>query len=85
MTTSWGSGGQMPPPRRTPDDVAELLRLDRYRDAHPEVVIADIGFGAIWQARIPEPRGESVITRHLLRDLLDRLDGLDEPGPPDSG
>jgi hypothetical protein len=28
------------------------------------------------QARIPEPHGETVITRYTLRELLDRLDEL---------
>jgi hypothetical protein len=26
-----------------------------------------------WEARIPEPSGETVIVRHTLRELLDRL------------
>ncbi len=29
-----------------------------------------------WQARIPEAAGETVTTRHTLRELLDRLDEL---------
>ena len=33
------------------------------------------GFGT-WQARIPEPDGETVITRYTLRELLDKLDEL---------
>jgi phage head maturation protease len=41
------------------------------------------GFGTV-QARIPEPDGETVITRYSLRELLDKLDELtsahqDEP------
>ena len=62
----------------------ELFRLSRFRTAHPEVIIGDGGFGTV-QARIPEPDGESVITRYTLRELLDRLDELtagpnDQPG-----
>jgi hypothetical protein len=33
------------------------------------VIIADGGFGT-WQARIPEPDGEIVITRYRLVELL---------------
>ena len=61
-----------------------LLRLARYRAAHPEVIIGDGGFDTL-QARIPESDGETVITRYTLRELLDRLDELttgqnDQPG-----
>lgn len=65
----------------TGDDYAQMPRLNRFRDEHPHVIIGDGGFGT-WQARIPEPAGEIVITRHLLREVLDRLDEL---LPPDSG
>ena len=62
----------------------QLLRLARFRAAHPEVIIGDGGFGTV-QARLPEPDGETVITRYTLRELLDRLDELttgpnDQPG-----
>ena len=62
----------------------QLLRLARFRAAHPEVIIGDGGFGTV-QARIPELDGETVITRYTLRELLDRLDELttgpnDQPG-----
>ncbi len=62
----------------------QLFRLSRFRTAHPEVIIGDGGFGTL-QARIPEPDGETVITRYTLRELLDRLDELttaqnDQPG-----
>jgi hypothetical protein len=64
-------------------DEDEAPRLAAFRAAHPEVVIGDLGFGKVWQARISEENGETVITRHKLSDLLDRLDvifpGL--PGP----
>ena len=53
----------------------QLLRLARFRDTHPEVIIGDGGFGTV-QARIPEPDGETVITRYTLVELLDRLDEL---------
>ena len=53
----------------------QLFRLARFRAAHPEVIIGDGGFGTV-QARLPEPDGETVITRYTLRELLDRLDEL---------
>jgi hypothetical protein len=57
------------------DEVDQVVRLARFRAAHPDVIIGDGGFGT-WQARIPEPSGETVITRYLLVELLDKLDEL---------
>ena len=53
----------------------QLPRLASFRTAHPEVIIGDLGFGQVWQARIPEDEtdGESVVTRYTLRELLDQL------------
>lgn len=53
----------------------QMLRLSRFRAAHPEVIIGDGGFGTL-QARIPEPDGETVVTRYTLGELLDKLDQL---------
>ena len=50
-----------------------MLRLQAFRAAHPEVIIGDFGFG-VWQARIPMPQGERIISRYTLRELLDKLD-----------
>lgn len=63
-----------------------MLRLQAFRAAHPEVIIGDGGFG-VWQARIPEPDGEWIISRYMLRELLDKLDGLigERRSQPDSG
>jgi hypothetical protein len=58
--------------REEPDQV---LRLQALRAAHPEVIIGDAGFG-VWQARIPEPDGERIISRYVLRELLDKLEKL---------
>ncbi|HET9969187.1 MAG TPA: hypothetical protein VFQ68_13210 [Streptosporangiaceae bacterium] len=58
-----------------PDEPDQILRLIRFRQANPEVIIGDGGFGTM-QARIPEPDGETVITRYPLRELLDKLDEL---------
>ena len=57
------------------EEPGQVLRLQAFRVAHPEVIIGDGGFG-VWQARVPEPNGEHVISRYTLRELLDKLDDL---------
>lgn len=64
-----------PPLRIASDEPDQVLRLTRFRRDHPDVIIGDGGFGT-WQARIPELHGETVITRYILRELLDKLDEL---------
>jgi hypothetical protein len=68
------------------EEPEQVLRLQAFRGSHPEVIIGDLGFG-VWQARIPEPDGERIISRYVLRELLDRLDNLarDHRSQPDSG
>jgi hypothetical protein len=59
-----------------PDEPDQVPRLERFRTAHPEVVILLKG---------PMPRawvGRRKIERHTLRDLLDELE---EIFPPDAG
>ena len=56
-------------------DEDQVMRLARFRAAHPEVTVEAGDFGT-WQGRIPEKNGETVITRHLLGELLDKLDAL---------
>ena len=58
-----------------PDEPDQVRRLTRFRQEHPEVIMGPGEFGT-WQARIPEAAGETVTTRHTLRELLDRLDEL---------
>ncbi len=67
-----------------PDEPDQVPRLRQFREEHPSVIIGSGGFGT-WQARIPEPYGETVITRYTLRELLDKLSDLiaghdDQPG-----
>ena len=50
----------------------QVIRLARFRLEHPGVIVGTAEFDT-WQARIPEPDGETVITRHTLRELLDKL------------
>ena len=61
--------------RIAPDEPDQVIRLGRFREEHPDVIIGDGGFGT-WQARIPELDGETVITRYTLRELLNKLDEL---------
>jgi len=61
--------------RLLPDEPDQVLRLARFREQHPDVIIGDGGFGT-WQALIPEENGETVTTRYTLRELLDRLDEI---------
>lgn len=71
-----GFPGPVRPALRTvPDEPDQVLRLREFRAAHPGVVIEAGEFGT-WQARIPEENGETVTTRHTLRDLLDKLGEL---------
>ncbi|MGO9192425.1 MAG: hypothetical protein ACLP8X_28745 [Streptosporangiaceae bacterium] len=55
-----------------PDQVPRLLA---FRAAHPDVIVGAGEFGT-WQARIPEPAGETVVNRYRLCELLDKLDEL---------
>ena len=66
-----------------PDEPDQVLRLREFRVGHPDVIVGDGGFGTM-QARIPEPHGETVITRYSLRELLDKLDEVTTgpAGPP---
>lgn len=54
------------------EEPGQVLRLHAFRASHPEVIIGDGGF-EVWQARIPEPGGERIISRYTLRELLDSL------------
>ena len=65
--------------RLVPDEYDQVLSLDRFRQAHPAVVIG-AGNGW-WQAVIPEPDGEIVTTRYTLSALLDKLDELLRANP----
>lgn len=58
-----------------PDDTDQRMRLTRFRTEHPDVIIRAWEFGT-WMARIPEPSGETVVVRHTLGELLDRLGEL---------
>jgi hypothetical protein len=67
--------GARPALRLAADEPDQVLRLAQFRAGHPGVIIGTGEFG-VWQARIPEPAGETVTTRYSLRELLDKLDQL---------
>lgn len=69
------SGLARPGLRIVPDEPDQVVRLVRFRAEHPAVVIGTGEFGT-WQARIPEPSGETVVVRHRLVELLDKLGEL---------
>ena len=70
------SGSQARPALRlVADEPCQVMRLQAFRAAHLDVIVGTGEFGT-WQARIPEPNGETVITRHTLKHLLDKLDEL---------
>jgi hypothetical protein len=52
--------------------VDRVSRRERFEAAHPDVRIACLG--PAWQAVIPRPSGEEVVTRYDLKALLDSLD-----------
>ena len=53
-------------------DYDQVPRRLTFEQAHPEVKISYLR--PAWQAVIPRPDGEDVITRHDLRMLLDALE-----------
>jgi hypothetical protein len=73
------SGGTSAQAALVPDEYDQVLRLDRFRQDHPAIVVG-AGNGW-WQAVIPAPDGEIVTTRYTLRALLDKLDELINTNP----
>ena len=69
------SDSARPTLRIVPDELDQVARLARFRTAHPAVVIGTGEFGT-WQARMPEPDGETIIARHRLAEVPDKLDEL---------
>ena len=60
--------------RTAPDELDQVVRLNRFRSEHQGIVI--VAGEGWWQGRVPEAKGETVITRYALRELLDKLDAL---------
>ena len=61
--------------RGEPEYVDPVSRRAAYEAAHPEAEI--IYLGPYWQAIIREGDGQTIITRHSLKGLLDKLETLD--------
>ena len=55
-----------------PDEPDQAPRLAAFRAKHPAVTVQPGQFQT-WEARVIEPDGETVVVRHTLRELLDRL------------
>jgi hypothetical protein len=68
--------------RTAPDELDQVVRLNRFRAEHQGIVI--VAGEGWWQGRVPEPKGETVITRYTLRELLDKLDDLVGGQPGDN-
>ena len=78
IRADWGTGMSnlaRPVFRQAIGEPGLMMRLARYRAEHPAVIIGEGEFGT-WQARIPEPDGETIIVRHRLAEVLDKLDEL---------
>jgi hypothetical protein len=63
------------------EQLSQLFRLDRFRARHPGVVIKKHTRFGFWEAWIPVSNGGTVITRYVLKDLLDKLEELLAPEP----
>ena len=64
--------------RGEPEYVDQVPRREEYEAAHRDVEI--IYIGPYWQAIIREENdGKTIITRHSLKALLDKLEALDGP------
>jgi hypothetical protein len=61
--------------RGEPEYIDQVPRRMAYEAAHPNAEI--IYLGPFWQAIIREEAGQTIITRHHLKGLLDKLEALD--------
>jgi hypothetical protein len=58
------------------EQLGQLFRLDRFRAQHADVTIKKHERFGFWEAWIPVSNGGTVVTRYVLKDLLDKLDDL---------
>ena len=66
--------------RGEPDYADQVPRRMQYEKTHPESEI--IYIGPHWQAIIREDAGQTIITRHRLKQLMDKLEAIDEEKAP---
>jgi hypothetical protein len=59
--------------RGEPGYTDQVVRLERFRAAHPEVKVECL-HPTRWRAVVPLDGGEQVLTRTGLREVLDALD-----------
>jgi hypothetical protein len=62
--------------RGEPDYADQVPRRMAYEKTHPTAEI--IYIGPYWQAILREDAGQTVITRHSLKQLMDKLEAIDE-------
>jgi hypothetical protein len=62
--------------RGEPDYVDQVPRRMAYQTTHPKTEI--IYIGPYWQAIIRDDAGQTIITRHSLKQLMDKLETIDE-------
>ncbi len=62
--------------RGEPEYADQVPRRLEYEKAHPNVEI--LYLGPYWQAILTEESGKTIITRIHLRDLMDKLESLDQ-------
>jgi hypothetical protein len=66
------------------EDPAQVVRLDRFREAHKDVeIVPPDPWGACWCAIVRRRNGESFHARHSLPEILDVLQ--EELEPPGAG
>ena len=66
--------------RGEPDYIDQVPRRMTYEKTHPKTEV--IYVGPYWQAIIREDAGQTIITRHSLKQLMDKLEVLDEEKQP---
>ena len=66
--------------RGEPDYVDQVPRRMAYEKTHPKTEI--IYIGPHWQAVLREDAGQTIITRHSLKQLMDKLEAIDEEKEP---
>ena len=70
------AGPVHPALRLARDEPDQVPRLREFRATRPHVIIGAGEFD-VWQALIPRPNGETVVTRYEMKALLDRLEFLE--------
>jgi hypothetical protein len=65
-------------PRTFPADSKQIIRLNAYEQAHPDVSIGYDHVYGYWQAIITTDGWETTVVRYGLATMLDRLSELED-------